>query len=470
MALYDNKYWLLSHIRNSFISSDDTGMCEIVMSGEDISHLKTQLDKYPDPELSEDSDDGLSIESGDLSFGMDFGMRARTNTAARIEKIEQAKKKAAKMKLIKWDSKKAGSNNDSNWDSMFEKVDPKITVQMGKKSLLSQKLEECTNLPKNPYMMYAKFDGLAQVNVPTRRYKILLTMLENEYKNAPLDISCIATAKIMDLIGLILFYVRNRHANLVLHPPTHYGLYITEEDGEVYRDLPPLDAKECVAKFGFNCLGLVEHKEPVVSFDDSHKQGEDNEKPETAGRMKTIKEFSKTEETKQITTDLEVMAVHKKAMEAPLYQSYQVNIVTKMRSRVEIHLGISGDKIEIDPIHPQSSKFTLNKQKPVSCHMDSVAWCEITESRNSKTSFRVFYSNSYGSGKPVNDKAVTSFSPLQASASFKHFDFEADLSIAEEIVGKINLILELRSSQSRKEYLAARERKQYKRKSFNIAK
>lgn len=25
MALYDNKYWLLSHIRNSFISTDDTG-------------------------------------------------------------------------------------------------------------------------------------------------------------------------------------------------------------------------------------------------------------------------------------------------------------------------------------------------------------------------------------------------------------------------------------------------------------
>jgi len=25
MAFYDNKHWLLSHIRNSFISSDDTG-------------------------------------------------------------------------------------------------------------------------------------------------------------------------------------------------------------------------------------------------------------------------------------------------------------------------------------------------------------------------------------------------------------------------------------------------------------
>lgn len=27
MAFYDNKYWILSHIRNSFLYSDDTGRC-----------------------------------------------------------------------------------------------------------------------------------------------------------------------------------------------------------------------------------------------------------------------------------------------------------------------------------------------------------------------------------------------------------------------------------------------------------
>ncbi|KAK9871200.1 hypothetical protein WA026_011481 [Henosepilachna vigintioctopunctata] len=384
MALYDNKYWLLSHIRNSFISSDDT----------------------------------------------------------------------------------VTNNEKSDPNNMFEKVDPKQRVKIVKKSLLSQKLEECTNLPKNPYMMYAKFDGTGQLNVPTRRYKILLTMLENDYKNDSLDVSCIASAKIIDLIGLILFNVRNRHANLTLHPPTHYGLYITEED-EVYRDLPPLDLKECVAKFGFTCLGLVEHKEPIVSFDESNKQTSDNDKPEASDKKKIGKEQSKTDESK-ITTDLEVMAVHKKAMEAPLYQSFQVNIITKMRYRVEVHLGISGEKIEIDPIQPKTSKFFLSKQKPVSCHMDSVAWCEIIDSKGSKTVFKVFYSSGYGNYKMENE--VNNLSPLQASASFKHFDFEAEHNIAEEIVDKINLILDLRSSHSRKEYLAARERNLYKRKSFNISK
>lgn len=54
---------------------------------------------------------------------------------------------------------------------------------------------------------------------------------------------------------------------------------------------------------------------------------------------------------------------------------------------------------------------------------------------------------------------------LQSSASFKHYDFEADYATAEEIIQKINLILQLKSSASRKEYLAVKERKHFRRKS-----
>lgn len=43
MAFYNNKHWLLSHIRNSFISTDDTGMCEAVMLSEDLpNQFRTQ--------------------------------------------------------------------------------------------------------------------------------------------------------------------------------------------------------------------------------------------------------------------------------------------------------------------------------------------------------------------------------------------------------------------------------------------
>ena len=38
MALYDNKLWLLSHIHNSFISSDDSGVCELVLGSDNFKH------------------------------------------------------------------------------------------------------------------------------------------------------------------------------------------------------------------------------------------------------------------------------------------------------------------------------------------------------------------------------------------------------------------------------------------------
>lgn len=39
MATYDNKIWLLKNIRDAFIATDDTGLCEIVMAGDDFSKI-----------------------------------------------------------------------------------------------------------------------------------------------------------------------------------------------------------------------------------------------------------------------------------------------------------------------------------------------------------------------------------------------------------------------------------------------
>lgn len=39
MATYDNKVWLLKNIREAFIATDDTGLCDIVMGGEDFSKI-----------------------------------------------------------------------------------------------------------------------------------------------------------------------------------------------------------------------------------------------------------------------------------------------------------------------------------------------------------------------------------------------------------------------------------------------
>lgn len=113
------------------------------------------------------------------------------------------------------------------------------------------------------------------------------------------------------------------------------------------------------------------------------------------------------DEAKQITANMQIMKVHATAMEAPLYKSYRVYIVNKMRAKAEIHLGVSGEKIEIDPIQQKNSKFTFVRQKPVSHHIDSVAWCEFTDVKSSSTAFRVTYSPSFGN---PNSSANMSFS------------------------------------------------------------
>lgn len=65
----------------------------------------------------------------------------------------------------------------------------------------------------------------------------------------------------------VCVYFSTVHGDIPLKPVTHYGLYLTEDDGEVDRDFPCLDPKECVAKFSFTYLSLVEHKNGKVSFD-----------------------------------------------------------------------------------------------------------------------------------------------------------------------------------------------------------
>lgn len=69
MATYNNRHWLLSHIRNSFISTDDTGMSENVMSedmpsqfvarsrrGATQSHDNDNYMCYPGLDQSDDED------------------------------------------------------------------------------------------------------------------------------------------------------------------------------------------------------------------------------------------------------------------------------------------------------------------------------------------------------------------------------------------------------------------------------
>ncbi|XP_006812842.2 target of rapamycin complex 2 subunit MAPKAP1-like [Saccoglossus kowalevskii] len=120
------------------------------------------------------------------------------------------------------------------------------------------------------------------------------------------------------------------------------------------------------------------------------------------------------------------------------YRSYRVSMVHKFKSNIEVQLGISGDKVEIDPVSQPSSKI-WRPQKAVSYEVDSIAACDLIDGKHAgKSVFRLTYVTG-------ND--------------FKHHDFESDAATASEVATKISHILELRSSHVRQGYLFNRTRR-----------
>lgn len=101
MAFLDNPTIILAHIRQSHVTSDDTGMCEMVLIDQDVDLEKCPLAllsgsgtsssgggggsavSAPSNEGSTTAPDGHSCDlsqSMDITSSWDFGIRRRSNT------------------------------------------------------------------------------------------------------------------------------------------------------------------------------------------------------------------------------------------------------------------------------------------------------------------------------------------------------------------------------------------------------
>lgn len=385
--------------------------------------------------------------------------RQRSNTAQKLEKMDLARRKAAKIKNFKCDDSVANINQEFNLNNLFVKkkeYERRDRLKKNVNSLLAEQLQQCPKQPQNKFLEYARFDGTAQTGIPTRTLKIFLTMLPVHISNYPIQLCVTATAKIQEFIGLICYKCSISYPDMPLLSVKDYGLFITEEDGEVDYDFPALDLREPCSKFCFSHLALVEHKLTDLPIRSDERNVSLISESEKLAKLAD----SKARENQQ-TEDLARMKGHTTLMEAPLYQTYRLYILNKSLFKTEIQLGISGEKIEIDPVQQKNSKF-WTRQKAVSHSMESVAWCEIIEIKSTRATFRIVYSLTHHNQQQTttNENYNTSTSsPLQNSASFKNYDFETNPNTAQEIVDKINNILGVRSSTSRREYLASKEKR-----------
>jgi len=494
MAFWDDPQMVINHIRHSCVTSDDTGMCEMVIVRDEPEILhgkqKRRLLGYHSDEGSDYSDYSQSFD-----IAVSPGIMGRTPKNMRQVGIRKSRQEHH-CKTIHWSEKSSEMTEDDRED-LFQKknldiVDGKASENFP--SLLSQLLQDSSHQPNNVFVEYAKFNGEGlEDTCPTKSLQIFLSFLPNEDDRLEaVPITVLETACVQDIIGLVLYkYTLEGRRPRVQNDVKAYALYIAEDDGEVEMDFPALDEKDLISKFGFVYLAVVEkhkpnkqpqHRESVVVKVHITRSGYSTVKVDrTDVKMKQI--FAKivqkrklkrsgrdfhleTDEDPGKAIDLESTLESQGTYSFNLvkqgeaketfredkdkrerdtnvgdeiigclwYKAFRVQLFQRLLVNTEVNLGIDGRKIEIDPVaQSKSSKFWARKI-PVSLDIECVVDSEITEVKPSgRKSFRIYYKR-------------------QNHDDYKHYDLEAPSDLADEIVNKINNILNTRNPLVRNEY------------------
>ncbi|KAK3707513.1 hypothetical protein RRG08_016608 [Elysia crispata] len=542
MAMMDNVDFLISHIRNSFVTSDDTSMSEWVITEcriqDEFDTRREGNHRYNHNNVGSRSDSNSDCPSDnelkgsmDIHPDMDFGAhRRRSNTAQRLDELKKEKRNQSKIKTIQWkdapETYKAEekghlfekrdipsvvqqssiSDTATTDEEENDNVDAGKTVKNSKLtklvSTLSKQLEELETQGSNPFFKYAKFDGRTAGGQSTRKLEIFLAFLPPDQRAYPMTIVVTANARAQEVVGLVCWQYTEEGRKPDLQTVAgqidpndflnKFSLHMAEDNGEIDTDFPPIVPTDLVSKYGlpgFTKFALVANapvqpKAVVVTITVPNRgfnkfqvdsmtitMRELMDKVIKKRKMKvrqglnyTLEKAGKSEAGKPIDLDnmlgsmncLDFYIIRENSSRGDIesnveedqkmaeslmshqYKSFHVSMVHKLRTNTEVQLGISGDKIEIDPLAVKGTA-RLFRQKAMTYDADSVAACDITETRSSgKAVFRMTYLN---------------------GMDYKHHYFEADQAVAQEIVEKVNNILELKFSQVRKEFVFTQERK-----------
>ncbi|XP_006049316.1 target of rapamycin complex 2 subunit MAPKAP1 isoform X3 [Bubalus kerabau] len=479
MAFLDNPTIILAHIRQSHVTSDDTGMCEMVLIDHDVD-----LEKIHPPSMPGDSGSEIQGSNGetqgyvyaqsvDITSSWDFGIRRRSNTAQRLERLRKERQNQIKCKNIQWKERNS-KQSAQELKSLFEKKSLKEKPpNSGKQSILSVRLEQCPLQLNNPFNEYSKFDGKGHVGTTaTKKIDVYLPLHSSQDRLLPMTVVTMASARVQDLIGLICWQYTSEGREPKLNDNVSaYCLHIAEDDGEVDTDFPPLDSNEPIHKFGFSTLALVEKysspgltsKESLfVRINAAHGFSliqVDNTKVtmkeillKAVKRRKGSQKISGSRADGVFEEDAQIdIATVQDMLSSHHYKSFKVSMIHRLRFTTDVQLGISGDKVEIDPVTSQkaSTKFWI-KQKPISIDSDLLCACDLAEEKSpSHAIFKLTYLSNH---------------------DYKHLYFESDAATVNEIVLKVNYILESRASTARADYFAQKQRKLNRRTSFSFQK
>lgn len=524
MALYDNKLWALSHIYHSFTQGDTTGVSEIVLtSGNFKDDLRIMaenqgLSSFTDC-ISEDEDEDEECVGGRSpeirGAQTTWNMQPPSSSKLHSNKVEKETAAGSKVqpRTVVW--KKGNIEPGEDMEQMFprkqfpdesDEIDGGVAgqdqVTDQKVSLLSHLIENMKAEDANPWLEYGKFDAIGHLESKARKIRIFFPFSGTaEMKLFPIDVTCLRDVNVSDLLGLALYhYTQKNRLPLAILPIEHHCVCMCEDDGTVDSDFPPLIATDLLAKYHFDVLAIVPAKrsdgatlEYNIAFcvtlympDGTFSQLEIQDKSITLGELTQMglerrkylqkakykfnyhleapenpgvfldskltlssqegsTEYYIVRDNSKRVSELQSTGTLPNFLEAHLYQSFNVEIFTRVRTKVDIHLGISGDKVEIDPRQQPSSAKFWSKQKAVSYALDKVVSCEIMEKSKAGLSARVVFRMVYLS-----------------DSGWGHKDFESDREVAQEVVQKLNYLLDQKQSvarDQRREYLQNKQKK-----------
>ena len=495
MAFYDNRLWLLSHIHNSFVSSDDTGVCEMVLSPETFTEDMTVIAKTHGleaflPDVLAGQEELDSFRSHTRSPDIRAPPRQSVSSSVQVQQ-RTVRTDQDHVTTVQWRSPPPATENENE---EMEELFPRKILSKPSEVVTSQLSQELENMSiesvSNPWQQYGRFEGIRNKD---RKVEIFFALGETR-DSSPVTIWVSREAKVRDVIGLACLKYFHKRPSERLEPPVHnYSLHMCEEDGTVDCDFPSLDLKEPFHKYGFSQLALVRRDQvetseritlylPDGTFTEldvdktSISMGELLELGlqrrarilprdragfsyhlETSQEVGTIDPQSPLssypgsqfyivrDNSKRVSTHRD-QANEKPPnfLDAPLFQSFDVQMITKVRTKVDIHLGISGEKVEIDP--RQQPSWSVYKQKACTYDMDNIVSCEVVETQgeNRKVFKMTFLTDS----------------------GWRWNEFEGDNDTVETVIGKINHLIEMIQTEPRKlrkEYLENKEKKKNKR-------
>uniref|UniRef100_A0A8C4QUM8 Uncharacterized protein n=1 Tax=Eptatretus burgeri TaxID=7764 RepID=A0A8C4QUM8_EPTBU len=229
MTFYDDPAVLLNLIKQSHVTGDDTGLCDMVFKDRDVTWLGSRLStrsSEPSP---------LSM---DITLGCNLGVRFRSNTVQQMDRVRKELESDINCQSVCW--KDISSNMSGEkccvWIAVrFESLNPSLSLQR-----------------LRPLQVFV---GV----MATKKIEVLFPGGSDTETHLSMSVVVVANACVQDVVGLICWqYTNEGRVPKLKEQVDTYHLRIVEDDGEVDEDLPPLDSREPIRNLGFHTLAFVE--------------------------------------------------------------------------------------------------------------------------------------------------------------------------------------------------------------------